>query len=92
MRLSTISIHLKNINACGLFQAQTAIFSFFLKIVKRKKSEGLGCLQPRTFAYNGRVCCRFTNRCHEANQIYALVEADAERQRNEKTEPWLRKS
>ena len=26
------------------------------------------------------------NRCHEANQIYALVEADAERQAKEKTE------
>ena len=26
------------------------------------------------------------NGCHEANQIYALVEADAERQVNEKTE------
>lgn len=77
MRLSKISIRLKNINIYGLFQAHTANFFIFLKNLE-ERNEGLECLHSGTFVYN-EVSDDLHNRCHEANQIYALVEADAER-------------
>lgn len=78
MRLSKISICLKNINIDGSFQAHTANFFIFLKNLE-ERNEGLERLRSGTFVYN-EVSDDLQKGCHEAIQIYALVEADAERQ------------